>query len=126
MTCIGAGCGGNIRDRDYSEIWTFPVNVPSGPAVMRWIWSSLETPEIYAHCVDINIVGVNTSAGESASNRAGIPDSIVRNAGSGIPGTEANDEYCCCVHPSACCCNYGTGASNCCCVDSTRCCCASA
>jgi hypothetical protein len=57
MNCVGAGCGGNIRNRDYSETWTFPANAPSGPAVMRWLWSSLETPEIYAHCVDINIVG---------------------------------------------------------------------
>jgi hypothetical protein len=57
MNCVGAGCpGNNIRNRDFSETWTFPFNVPSGPATMRWLWSSLETPEIYAHCVDINIV----------------------------------------------------------------------
>jgi hypothetical protein len=57
MTCTGVQCGGgNIRDKTYSETWTFPSNAQKGPAVMRWMWSSLETPEIYAHCVDLNIV----------------------------------------------------------------------
>jgi hypothetical protein len=57
MSCTGVQCGGgNIRDQNYSETWTFPANAQKGPAVMRWMWSSLETPEIYAHCADLNIV----------------------------------------------------------------------
>jgi len=58
MSCVGVGCtpGSNIRDRPVSETWTFPGNVRKGPAVMRWIWSSLEGPEIYSSCVDLNIV----------------------------------------------------------------------
>jgi hypothetical protein len=56
MTCVGVGCtNGNIRDRPVTETWTFPSNVPQGPAVMRWMWSSLEGPELYANCVDLNI-----------------------------------------------------------------------
>ncbi len=58
MKCVGVSCTGtNIRNSTLSETWTFPSDVPEGPAVMRWMWSSLETAEIYATCVDINIVG---------------------------------------------------------------------
>jgi len=57
MACTGIQCtGNNIRDRDYSETWVFPSNARRGNAVMRWMWSSIETSEVYAHCVDLNIV----------------------------------------------------------------------
>ena len=57
MNCVGGGCTGNNNpNRDVSETWEFPGNARQGAAVMRWMWYSLETPQIYSHCVDLNIV----------------------------------------------------------------------
>jgi hypothetical protein len=58
MNCVGAGCTGNNNpNRDVSETWQFPGDARQGAAVMRWMWYSLETPQIYSHCVDLNIGG---------------------------------------------------------------------
>jgi len=55
--CVGVSCtGNNIYEITVTDTWRFPSNVPSGPAVLRWIWSSIETNEVYSHCVDVNIV----------------------------------------------------------------------
>ena len=33
-----------------------PADAPSGAAVLRWMWYALETTQIYANCVDLQIV----------------------------------------------------------------------
>jgi len=41
----------------YTETVTLPSSLPSGPGTLRWYWVCHETNEIFASCIDVNIVG---------------------------------------------------------------------
>jgi len=41
----------------YTETVTLPSSLPSGPGTLRWFWVCKETVEIFASCIDVNIVG---------------------------------------------------------------------
>jgi len=81
--CVGAGCGYRINDGQpitsgYCDGRCFlydTVAIPtgcSGPATLRWMWLSAETPEVYANCVDLNIE--DAGGGSPSPSPSPIPD----------------------------------------------------
>jgi len=47
-------------DQWYPETVTLP-NMPSGPITLRWLWVCKWTDELFASCIDVDVVGTDSS-----------------------------------------------------------------
>lgn len=62
---VGVNCYFNDCDAEahkyskttYTETVTLPSSLPNGPGTLRWYWVCKETVEVFASCIDVNIVG---------------------------------------------------------------------
>jgi len=88
-------CRDNYDDCFLEDEFRIPKDAPLGPAVMRWIHYSLETPQVFAECVDLEIVaGVpggtcndhedSSSDGNATEDSSGDAPGVKNNADSTI------------------------------------------
>merc|ERR1711953_406513 len=63
-------CRENYDDCFLDDEFQIPKDIPLGPAVLRWVHYSLETPQVFANCVDLEIVpGAKPASGDGSIDK---------------------------------------------------------
>merc|ERR1719436_1076188 len=86
-------CRQNYDDCFLEDEFEIPRDAPVGPAVLRWIHYSLETPQVFAECVDLDIVpGPKRVPGDdNDSNKDNRDDSSSDDSSSDDASSTKND-----------------------------------